>query len=53
MREQEYAGMKRQLMLILLALPLLGGCVVYDGDYHRGHYWHEGDGRDWRDHDRR
>lgn len=45
--------MKRQMMLILLVLPLLsalGGCLVYDeGYYHRG-YWH---GHEWRDHDRR
>jgi hypothetical protein len=42
--------MKRKLMLMLLALPLLsglGGCIVYDdGHYHRGHYWHDRDG--WR-----
>jgi hypothetical protein len=47
--------MKRKLMLLVLALPLLGGCVVYGDDGYRGHYWHDRDGHDhdWRDHDRR
>jgi hypothetical protein len=49
--------MKRKLMLLVLALPLLGGCILYGDDdyYHRGHYWHDRDGHDhdWRDHDRR
>jgi hypothetical protein len=47
--------MKRKLLLILFALPLLsglGGCIVYDGGFdHRGHYWRDGDryDHDWRD----
>jgi hypothetical protein len=43
--------MKRKLMLVLLALPLLGGCIVYPDGYHRGYYWHDRD-HGWRDHDR-
>jgi len=39
--------MKRKLMLVFLALPLLtglGGCVVYtDGGYYHHHYWHDRD----------
>ena len=40
-------SMKRKLMLVLLALPLLsvlGGCVVYPaggGYYGHPHYWHD------------
>lgn len=39
--------MKRMLMLVLLALPLLaslGGCIVYgDGGYGHPYYWHDHD----------